>query len=188
MKTRKILCWALASILLAGASAVQAQFNLLKKPKASPAPSTCYAGFPQGLPRLYSGQNTKYEVDYTISFTYTSADAQDIPELATFFTTTLNGASQGSGIEFEQAEGVVPQLRFTITAYHNNTVPDHYSMVLQVWGPPSFSLTAGPDKPPVSYFIVNNAPFTYTEGGKMEEDVGTIVANYFKNGWSCSSK
>ncbi len=127
-------------------------------------------------------------MDYTISFTYTSADAQDIPELATFFTTTLNGASQGSGIEFEQAEGVVPQLRFTITAYHNNTVPDHYSMVLQVWGPPSFSLTAGPDKPPVSYFIVNNAPFTYTEGGKMEEDVGTIVANYFKNGWSCSSK
>lgn len=187
METRNILCGAIAAILFAGAGTAQAQGIWHKKAQAPSAQNACYAGFPQGLPRLYPGQNTKYWVDYDISFTYQSADAQDIPELAKFFTMTLNGTSEGSGLEFEQAEGVTPQLRFTITAYHNNTTPDHYSLAVQVSGPPSFSVNRGPDTASVSYFIENNAPFTYTEGGKMVADTAIIVANLFKNGWSCNS-
>jgi hypothetical protein len=186
MKSRYMLNAGMIAILLASAGPAQAQFSWHKKPKSAPAQSACYAGFPQGLPRLYSGPNTKYLLDYQINFTYTSADAQDIPELAKLFTIVLNDSSQGSGLEFEQAEGVQPNVRITMTAYHNNTVPDHFSLAVQVWGPASFSLNGGPGGTSISYFIVDNAPFTYTDGGKMATDAGILTANFFKNGWSCS--
>jgi hypothetical protein len=187
MKPRCIFYAGIIAILLAGAGPVRAQSFWHKKPKAAPAQSTCYAGFPQGLPRLYGTTNTKYLLDYQINFTYTSADAQDIPELAKLFTIVLNDTSQGSSLEYEQAEGVQPNVRITMTAYHNNTMPDHFSLAVQVWGPASFSLNGGPGGTTISYFIVNNAPFTYTDGGKMATDAGIIVANFLKNGWSCSN-
>ncbi|MGA8367408.1 MAG: hypothetical protein ACLQMT_08730 [Candidatus Acidiferrales bacterium] len=185
MKPRHMLYAGLAAMLLAGAGPAQAQF-WHKKPKPAPAQSTCYAGFPQGLPRLYSGVNTKYLVDYQINFTYNSADAKDMPQLANLFTMVLNDSSQGSGLEYEQPQGILPNLRLVLTAYHNNTVPDHFSLAVQVWGPPSFSLNGGIGQTWVSYFIVDNAPFTYTDGGKMTEDAGIITSNFFKNGWTCS--
>ncbi|MGC2422432.1 MAG: hypothetical protein WA405_12385 [Candidatus Acidiferrales bacterium] len=186
MKPRYMLYAGTMAILLAGAGPVRAQGFWHKKPKPAPAQSTCYAGFPQGLPRLYSGVNTKYLLDYQINFTYNSADAKDMPELAKMFTMVLNDSSQGSGLEYEQAEGVQPNVRITMTAYHNNTMPDHFSLAVQVWGPTSFSLAGGPGGPLVSYFIVDNAPFTYTDGGKMAEDAGILTSNFFKNGWTCS--
>lgn len=186
MKARTIFYTAIIAALLASAGPAQAQFGWHKKPKPAAAASTCYAGFPQGLPRLYSGVNTKYLLDYSINFTYTSADAQDIPQVAKLFTIVLNDSSQGSGLEFEQAEGVQPNLRITITAYHNNTTPDHFALAVQIWGPASFSLNGGSGGPLLSYFIVDNAPFTYTDGGKMATDAGILTANFLKNGWTCS--
>jgi hypothetical protein len=182
MKPRNLYCGLVLALLLVGATPARAQFPWQKKAKA-PAP-TCYAGFPKGLPRLYSGVNTKYLLDYQINFTYQSADATDMPELAKMFTIVLNDASAGSGLEFEQAEGVAPNLRITLTAYHNNTMPDHYSLVVQIFGSPNVNMSGG-QSAPISYFIVNYAPFTYTDGGKMTEDAGLQTANLLKNGWAC---
>jgi hypothetical protein len=184
MRPRYLFSGMLLAFVIAGATPARAQFPWQKKAKAPPPPKTCYAGFPSGLPRLYSGVNTKYLLDYQVNFTYQSADATDIPELAKMFTMTLNDASAGSGLEFEQAEGVAPNLRIVLTANHNNTVPDHFSLVVQIFGSPEVNLNNG-QSTPISYFVLNNAPFTYTDGGKMVEDAGILTANYFKNGWAC---
>jgi membrane-bound lytic murein transglycosylase len=63
-------------------------------------------------------------------------------------------------------------------------VPDHFSLVVQIFGSPEVNLNNG-QSTPISYFVLNNAPFTYTDGGKMVEDAGILTANYFKNGWAC---
>jgi hypothetical protein len=150
------------------------------------APSTCFAGYPQGV---FSGSPyavTKAQLSFQLKSSYTFKDPNLAHEsVPTVFVTDMNAAATKA--QYSIADGSAGNFTLQLNVFQDST-QDHYGMSVTAWGPPHLNFN-GYDPSHVqttSEYFEFTLPAQYVSGSKLLDDAATKTAGFLNNGWNCN--
>ena len=155
---------------------------------AAPAepPSTCFAGFPQGVFHGSPYVTTTAQVAFFLTSSYTFKDPSLAHEgLPGVIVADMNSGSRA--VQYVVADGSAGNFSFHLNIFQDAT-QDHYGMNLIVTGPPTLNF-GGYDpshtQTNVQYFEFT-LPAQYVSGAKLIQDAAARAAGNLANGWTCN--